>query len=435
MKRKLATIIGIGALSLALVGCGSKETEESKSNDGKTVVSFNWWGSEVRHEKYIEAIELFEKNNPDIDIEYEYGAWDDYWKKLATKSAAGDLPDVMQMDAGYLSQYGVKNQLTDLSEYTSSGTINTDKINESVVSSGKIDEKLFAIAPSMNAMSMIVNKKVTDEAGVSIDYSSYSFDDFVQATRDVHEKTGKYGWIDVVDNSVLLQYYLRTQGEELFKYNNDGKPELAFSEENFIKFMTTIQELAKEEAIPTAEVASNVKSFDENPLSIGDVALYETWTNQFVAYQESASDGVSFDLELPFDSKDTGALFYRPTFYYSVSQTSTEKEAAAKFVDFLVNDEEANKIIGTERGIPSNTDAKKAIYDQMSDTEKRTADYLDEIEPLVGEASPVPPLGYSELNTHFKDLFAEMTYGTMSAEEAYKSFVGKAGEIFDENYQ
>ena len=71
----------------------------------------------------------------------------------------------------------------------------------------------------------------------------------------------------------------------------------------------------------------------------------------------------------------------------------------------------------------------------MTETEKRTADYLDEIEPYLGEASPVPPVGYSELNTYFKDLYAEMTYDTMTPEAAYDNFVTKAGEIFEENYE
>ncbi|MCB5953171.1 extracellular solute-binding protein [Enterococcus sp. BWT-B8] len=438
MKRKILAFLGISALALGLAACGSgsEEKEKTASGDDKTKISFTWWGAEVRHEKYIAAIEVFEEQNPDIDIEYEYGAWDDYWKKLATKSAAGELPDVMQMDASYLAQYGEKNQLADLTDFVADGGgIDISNINESLIETAAMNDKLYAIAPSMNAMSMLVNKGITDEAGTTVDFSKYTFDDFVKSVSDTQKATGKYGWMDVSDNSVLLQYYLRTQGEELYKYDSNGKPKLAFSEKSFVTFMTAIQELAESGALPTAEVVNNLKSFDEYPFSLGEAAYLQTWTNQYVTYQESASDGVEFSLELPFDAEKTGAMYYRPTFYYSISETSKEKDAAAKFVDFIVNDEEANKIIGTERGIPANAAAKEAIYEEMTETEKATSDYLDKIESMVGAASPVPPVGYSELNSHFKDLYAEITYATMTPKEAYDDFAAKAEEIFDENYE
>ncbi|MBP1040194.1 carbohydrate ABC transporter substrate-binding protein [Vagococcus sp. BWB3-3] len=417
-----------------LTACGSKK-EETASTDGKKKVSFVWWGAEVRHEKYIKAIELFEEKNPDIDIEFEYSAWDDYWKKLATKSAAGELPDVMQMDAAYVAQYGVKNQLSDLNEFVKSdGGIDVSQIDTSLIDTARLNDKLYAIAPSMNAMSMITNPQLLEKAGVTFDYDSWTFEDMAKGVSAVHDKTGGYGWIDVSDNSVLLQYFLRTKGEELYEYDKDGKPVLAFSKENFVEFMTTIQKLAKAGALPTAEVVNNLKSFDENPFSLGEAGVLQSWTNQYVTYQESAGENVTFSLELPYDAKETGALYYRPTFYYSMSQTSKVKDEAAKFIDFIVNDPEAAKIIGTERGIPSNNKNKELLYPDMSDTEKRTADYLTDVAEIVGEASPVPPIGYSELNNHFKDLYAEITYDTMTPAEAYQSFVEKAEEIFAENY-
>lgn len=436
MKKKALLLLGasLGALTLALSACGGSNAQDSEGADGKTKISFTWWGSEVRHEKYIEAIEAFEKENPDIDIEYEYAAWDDYWKKLATKSAAGELPDVMQMDGSYLAQYGEKNQLADLSEFTGDGkVIDTSEIDDSIIDSGKLGDKFFALAPAVNAMSMITNKELTDKAGATLDYENYTFEDWVGSIEKVKKETDEYGMIDVVDNYVLLQYYLRTQGEELLKYNEDGKPELAFSKENFVTFMDEIGKLAESKAIPTAEVASNIKSFDENPLSLGKVAYYQNWNNQYVTYTQSAAEGVKFSLELPYDAKD-GALFYRPSFFYSVAQTSKNKEAAAKFANFLVNNEEANKIIGTERGIPASAAAKETIYNDMTEEEKVASDYLDKIADYVGEASPVLPVGFSELNTHFKEIFAEITYGTMTSEEAYDSYTAKAKEIFDENY-
>ncbi|MGI6154825.1 MAG: carbohydrate ABC transporter substrate-binding protein [Enterococcus sp.] len=438
MKKKMFVLSGMVLALLSLSACGSSNNDGSneaggKTEEGKTKITFNWWGSEVRHERYIKAIELFESENPDIDVEYEYSAWDDYWKKLATKSAAGELPDIMQMDAQYLAQYGEKNQLADLSSYIGE-EISKEGINEAILNTALIQDRILAMTPAVNAMSMLINEEKVSLASSTLDYSTYTFSDFVKTVEEVKKATGQYGWIDVSDNSVLLQYFLRTKGEDIYKYNANGTPEIGFSKGNFLTFMEAIASLAASEALPTAEVVNNLKSFDENPFALGEAGFLQTWTNQYVTYQESAGEEVKISMELPYDTKGTKALYYRPTFYYSVAETSKNKEAAAKFIDFIVNNVEAGKIFGTERGIPANVNVKEAIYPDMSETEKATADYLDAIEDLVGDASPVPPVGYSEINNHFKEVYAEVTYGTMTPEEAYTSFVEKAEEIFDENY-
>ncbi|WP_071130486.1 ABC transporter substrate-binding protein [Enterococcus timonensis] len=433
-KKLLVGTLAVATLLMAACGSSKQEDEGSKAEDGQTKVSFAWWGSETRHKTYIEAIEAFEKANPDIDIEYEYSAWDDYWKKLATKAAAGELPDVLQMDLTYVAQYGGKNQLADMSEFLKDGgTIDTTNIDKSLIETGKLDDKLYGAAPAMNSMGMLVNKDFLAKDSVELDFSSYTYQDFEKAALDLKKDSDEYGFVDNSDNSVLLQYYLRSKGEDLYKYNEDGKPEVGFSEENFVSFMQSIQDMVKAKAMPTAEVVTNIKSFDEYPLSLGKAGLYQTWTNQFVTFTDSAAEGVNLSLELPYDS-GTGALSYRPTFFYSIAETSKVKDAAAKFVNYMINDEEGAKILGTERGIPSNSEIKAALYPDMTDIEKATADYLENIADVVGDPSPIPPMGYSELNSHFKDVYAEITYETMTPKEAYDSYVAKAKEIFEENY-
>lgn len=434
MKKKLFKLFGLSLIGLSLVACGNNGKEEAETTkDGKEVISFTWWGSEVRHEKYIKSIEAFEKANPEIKVDYEYGSWDDYWKKLATKSASGELPDVIQMDLQYIAQYGMKNQLSDMSEFVGK-EINVEDISESFLDTGKLNDKMFGIAPTVNTMALLTNPTLIEKSGKTLDYDNYTFKDFFASNQAIKKETGEYGWNDNNDNITILQYLLRTKGEELYTYDKDGKPQLSFKKENFVEFMDAISTLAKEEALPTAEITGNAKSFDEYPFSNGKAGYMMTWSNQYITYQQSAADGVKFDLVKPFDSKD-GAMFYRPGFFYSIAQTSKNKAAAAKFIDFLVNDEEANKIIGTERGIPSSDKVKGILYEDMTDDEKKSSDFLDSIADIVGDPSPVPPIGFAEINTHFKELYAEMTYGTMTPEDAYDSFTKKCEEVFAENYQ
>ncbi|WP_037679207.1 ABC transporter permease subunit [Streptomyces griseus] len=62
-------------------GCAG---DSSGNSNGKTVIRFNWWGSDSRHEMTKQMIAVYEKEHPNIDVQPEYSNWDDYWKKLST---------------------------------------------------------------------------------------------------------------------------------------------------------------------------------------------------------------------------------------------------------------------------------------------------------------------------------------------------------------
>lgn len=133
-------------------------------------------------------IELYEKKNPHVHIDAEFANWDDYWKKLAPMSAAGQLPDVIQMDTAYLAQYGKKNQLEDLTPYTKDGTIDVSSIDENMLSGGKIDNKLYGFTLGVNVLSVIANNDLLKKAGVSINQENWALEDYEKLAYDLQEK-------------------------------------------------------------------------------------------------------------------------------------------------------------------------------------------------------------------------------------------------------
>ncbi|MBR8640448.1 extracellular solute-binding protein [Streptomyces tuirus] len=113
-RRTRLRAVGLTCSVFALVLTAGCAGESSGSNGGKTVIRFNWWGSDVRHDQTKQMIALFEKAHPDIDVQPEYSNWDDYWKKLSTGAAAGDMPDVLQITDPFMYSYIDNGQLMDL---------------------------------------------------------------------------------------------------------------------------------------------------------------------------------------------------------------------------------------------------------------------------------------------------------------------------------
>jgi multiple sugar transport system substrate-binding protein len=67
--------------------------------------------------QWEQAVKLFEERNPGIDVTTSFQAFGSYWETLATETAGGNPPDVMQMDYRYLDEYAGRNALLDLTPF------------------------------------------------------------------------------------------------------------------------------------------------------------------------------------------------------------------------------------------------------------------------------------------------------------------------------
>lgn len=142
---------------------GNGSAEEEK--DGKVTLRIAWWGDQPRNDYTLEMIKMYEEKNPNVKIEAEYASWDDYWKKLAPQAAANELPDIIQMDLSYISQYSKNGQLEDLTPYIGK-EIDVSDTSENIVNGGKIDDKLYGFTTGVNVVGFHYDPELLKKIGV-----------------------------------------------------------------------------------------------------------------------------------------------------------------------------------------------------------------------------------------------------------------------------
>ena len=73
MKMKKALALGLSAIMTIglLAGCGGKEQEVSKTEDGKTVLRFAAFEGGNGTEVWKKIVEAFEKEHDDVKVELE----------------------------------------------------------------------------------------------------------------------------------------------------------------------------------------------------------------------------------------------------------------------------------------------------------------------------------------------------------------------------
>ena len=96
MKKKVIALV-LTACMVPVVSVGSGVDVMAAKGDSGDKITLNWQSYDS-YDKYQKVIEAFEKENPDIEINFEEVS--DYATKILTEATAGDLPDLINCNTG-----------------------------------------------------------------------------------------------------------------------------------------------------------------------------------------------------------------------------------------------------------------------------------------------------------------------------------------------
>ncbi|WP_166238978.1 ABC transporter substrate-binding protein [Paenibacillus turpanensis] len=407
---------------------GGKTETPASGGDSKEQITLRllWWGSQTRHDLTNEVIKLYEKKNPHVKIQGEFTSYNGYWEKLAAMVAGNNMPDVLQMNYGeYLTQYAGKDVLADLTPFTESGAIKTDKISKGLLESGKPNDKLLGIPLGMNALTVIYDEQMLKDAGAKLPDSSWTWDDWKQIAETVHQKTGNYGTqgLEIVN---IFEYYARQNGQKIFNADKTG---LGFEEKTLADFLTMVLEQQEKGTYPTLDVILQHEAVEDQLIVHKKAPFDFRWSNQVVALTKAAQRPLKL-APLPGPDLDKG-MYLKPAMFFSMSKNSKHQEEAAKFIDFFINDVEANKILNGERGVPVSSDIRKELSGSLDETNKMVYEYIDMI---AQNSSPIDgnyPAGSSEVLKALEEVHEQVMYKQISPEEGAKEFKQRAEDIIE----
>ncbi|GAB3192484.1 ABC transporter substrate-binding protein [Nesterenkonia suensis] len=407
---------GLAIVGLAATACGEG------GDDGDVSLTFSWWGGDVRHQYTQEIIDLFEEEHPHITIDHRYGEWDGYWDQLATQTAAGDTPDIIQMDLVYLREYIESGILLPLED------IDTSEFTDELMSTGTLDGELYAMPVGQTALTYAVNPGLIEEAGEQMpDGTTWTWDELKDMTAAISENTDGYGLATFFDSGGLELWLRQTSGESMV--DDDGQ--LSWDADQAVGYFEMLGEFQEVGALPSAAEMAEQHGIarEQTLIATGEAAVAPVWDAMLVAM---AGDGGA-ELEplmVPSLTGDASAagMYYKASMFYSVAAGTEHPEEAQLFVDFLVNDERAGQLQKIERGIPGNETIRDQVREDLSEVEALVVEYSESVEEAVAEAPPMPPEGYGAVQDIVIRYLDEFFFGRLSAEEAAE---GMHAEIED----
>src|SRR5690625_105189 len=171
-KSRLAAPAGLLALTLGLAACGGNgDGNGGAAADGEfdpeeeVTLTVSWWGNDERARMMDEVFALFSERHENITVRAEpTGDPDNLFTRLSTDFAAGGGPDLFTLGGAMPQEYGGAGQLLDLE--TVSDYVDLDPYEDFTTTNATVDGTLYGLPTGGNAIGLLVNVTLFEEAGV-----------------------------------------------------------------------------------------------------------------------------------------------------------------------------------------------------------------------------------------------------------------------------
>lgn len=425
MRRLLTAVLILTFLVPTAFAAGSQEA--ASQEDAPQELRIMWWGSQTRHERTIEVIDMYAEQN-NVEVTHEFAGWNDYWTKLTTMAAGRNLPDVIQLGYPHLGEWQGRGLLTPLDQFVEDGVLDLSDIPDASLDGGRVDGELYGMSLGINSWGYIIDLEMFEEAGIPVPEDDWTWEEFENTVLRLHEELGVWGFgPEIINDNIWRAVYL-SRGMTPFAPDGSG---LGYTDdEPLVEYLEMALRLQEAGAIPHISVAASDYDYGTNPendpMIEGDAAMTFFASNQLNALWTAAGGAEERNLQvLPIPrSGDLPANWLRPSQLFAVTRDSNNPALAADFINFFVNDIEANEVLNAERGVPAPSDVRESLSEFVGKPGQVTFDFLGRVAENSIPIPPPPPQGWSDVrsNVFFPVVRDGVLFGEYTPEEAARLF-------------
>lgn len=359
-------------LIMFLCGCTPKDT--------RTVVQFSSWGSKSEIDILKPILENFEKENPDIKINFMHIP-QNYFQKIHLLFASNTEPDVIFINNLYLPVYANAGLLEDLTKYCTADNQFYPKALEALSYNGKV----YAIPRDISNLVVYYNKDLFDKKNLPYPDKNTTLDEFLQLAIKLKDKD-IFG-ISFEEEPLFYLPYLMSEGGGIL--SDDLKTDILNTHESkrAIEFYANLRK--KFHVSPTrSESASATMA---QMFLQGKIAMHISGRWLVPKYRESAE----FDWDITQFPKGTkGSIVPLDASGWAISAKSNNKEEAMRLIKYLSSKESLEKFSESGLIVPARIDAANSKYFLDGKKPKNAQIFLD----VIQTSKPTPvSVNYNEI--------------------------------------
>ena len=308
-------------------------------------IEFTSWGSESELNILKPIITDFEKENPNIKIEFLHIP-QNYYQKLHLLFASNTAPDVVFINNQYLPIYANANMLESLDDLKQDFELN--KFYKQSIDSLTYKNNLYAIPRDISNLVIFYNKDLFDKYKVKYAKDDWTYEEFLNTAQKLTHKNEVFG-ISFEEEPLFYLPYLMSFGLEGIPYFEDKTTQYGL---NIYSDLRNKYKVAP-------------KKSDIGSLTMAQMFLQEKLAMHLSGrwlvpkYRENAS----FDWDIVrFPAGSAGSIVPTDSSGWAITKTSKHKQEALKFIKYLSSKKVSEQFTQGGLIVPARIDVANSKY-------------------------------------------------------------------------
>ncbi|UNK69472.1 sugar ABC transporter substrate-binding protein [Microbacterium sp. H1-D42] len=356
-KMRVGAVVAVAGVAVALTGCTS--ASGGGSADGDTIVVDMWAGSEDDTAALEAQMDVVREQNPDIKVELRTAPWGDFFTKLTTNMASGNMACVTGMNSGMLASYTsgfVK--LTD-EDLTKAGLASSDFAEGSLeILSNKGD--MYGVPFDVSTMLTYYNEDQLTAAGADLPAIDWTFDDFEAAAKKA-TTGGKYGFGIGMGDFQWQALPIAKSGVQ--PVSQDGT--LQLTDPAFADAAEWYAGLVTEQKVAAPVASASDGGWGENQFTSENAAMAVDGTWNAVGYLDNEAGFKAGMAPLP--TGENGDLSLILGSGYGIAESCENKEDALKVLGSLLSKDSQDYIASSGRSYPARAESQPLYFESIDE--------------------------------------------------------------------
>lgn len=356
-------------LVLICGGCAQKDT--------RTVIEFASWGSKSEIDILKPILSDFEKENPEIKIDFMHIP-QNYFQKIHLLFASNTAPDVIFINNLYLPIYANANLLEEL-------TVNQNDFYPQALEALSWNGKLYAIPRDVSNLVVFYNKDLFDRKNITYPASEWNFDDFLKTAQKLTDKN-TFG-VSFEEDPLFYLPYLMSNGGGILPSEIEKK-----GSQYGLNFYADLRKKYHVAPLKSESASATMaQMFLQQKLG-----MYISGRWMVPKLREEAD----FDWDVTQFPKGTnGSIVQLDASGWAIAKSSKHKEEAQKLVNYLASPPNSEKFATSGLIVPARKDASRSKYFLDGQKPVHSKIFLDIIE--TSKPTPVT-VDYREITDKLK---------------------------------
>ena len=356
-RMRVGAVAAATGVAVVLTGCAGTTDPGTSGGDKPTIVVDMWSGSESDTAALEAQVEIAQKANPDVVIKLQTAPWNDFFTKLTTNMASGNMACVTGMSGAQLGGFTAGfRELSD--EDLATAGIDFADFNPGADGILSFEGGLYGVPFDVATMLVYYNQDLLTASGAKTPEIGWTFDDFASIAQDA-TTDGKYGfgmgmggyqWM-----SMPIAYSSTQPAAE------DGT--LHIDDPEFVEAATWYAELVTERGVAAPVASASDTGWGENQYTSANAAMAVDGTWNAVSYLNNESGFAAGMAPLPAGAQGNPGPILGSG--YGISATCDHPEEALKVMGSLLGKDAQDYIASSGRSYPARTESQPLYFDSI----------------------------------------------------------------------